>query len=216
MEHQNAQETMAAERYLLNEMSEEENAAFEEHLFDCQECAADIRAGAAMMEAGREVAREAPVVQFKPKPSPTWFPRAAAAAIVTALLSGAMGWYGALRLAVPRMATVDTGIGDAHEFKLGDERGPGDALHLPANRPNAVIFLIPPADELPESYVFRVRSKDGRIDLSKPVSLEEAEEPVTKMLPALPRGSYDVVVEGVRKNGNRFPVTSNLLTVEER
>lgn len=208
---------MAAERYLLNELSDDESAAFEEHLFDCQECAADIRAGAAMMEAGREVVREAPVVQFKPKPSATWFPRAAAAAIVTALLSGAMGWYGALRLAVPRMASAPVAIGDPYELKLDQERAEGGGLpnKIPANQPVAVNFFISP-DEIPDSYIFRVRSRDGRIDLSKPVSLEEAEGTVTKVLPALPRGSYDVVVEGVRKDGNRFPVTTSSLTVEER
>jgi hypothetical protein len=219
MEHQNAQETMAAERYLLNELSEEENAAFEEHLFDCQECAADIRAGAAMMDAGREVAREARVVPFKPKPSTTWFPRAAAAAIVTALLSGAIGWYGALRLAVPRMVSSPIAIGDMYELKFDQDRGPADGLPqviIPANQPAAISFFITPPDETPESYIFRVRSKDGRFESSKPFSLQEAEGPVTKVLPELPRGSYDVVIEGVRKNGNRFRVATGLLTVEER
>ena len=45
MTHQQALETMAAERYLLDEMTEMEKHAFEEHFFDCNDCAQDVRVG---------------------------------------------------------------------------------------------------------------------------------------------------------------------------
>jgi len=48
MTHADALRTLAAERYLLDEMPEIEKFAFEEHFFDCAECADDIRAGSAM------------------------------------------------------------------------------------------------------------------------------------------------------------------------
>ncbi len=41
---------MAAERYLLDELTPEEREAFEEHLFDCPDCALDLRAGAAFVD----------------------------------------------------------------------------------------------------------------------------------------------------------------------
>lgn len=50
MDHAQALEQMAAERYLLNELAPDAREAFEEHLFDCQECALDIRAGAAFVD----------------------------------------------------------------------------------------------------------------------------------------------------------------------
>lgn len=43
MTHQDAIDTLAAERYLLEEMSELERHAFEEHFFTCDECAGDLR-----------------------------------------------------------------------------------------------------------------------------------------------------------------------------
>jgi anti-sigma factor RsiW len=45
MTHQDAVETMAAERYLLDEMSELERHTFEEHFFACGECVEDMRLG---------------------------------------------------------------------------------------------------------------------------------------------------------------------------
>lgn len=46
MEHQEAQRTQAAERYLLGEFSADEREEFEEHYFSCPECAEEVRTGA--------------------------------------------------------------------------------------------------------------------------------------------------------------------------
>jgi hypothetical protein len=43
MEHDEAVETMAAERYILNDMAPEESDAFESHFSECPECAEDVR-----------------------------------------------------------------------------------------------------------------------------------------------------------------------------
>src|SRR3974390_2810788 len=53
MDHQEAIETKAAERYLINEMTPELREAFEEHAFDCPECSLDLRAGAAFIRVAR-------------------------------------------------------------------------------------------------------------------------------------------------------------------
>ncbi len=45
MTHQQALDTMAAERYLLDEMTEIEKHAFEDHFFDCSDCAHEVRLG---------------------------------------------------------------------------------------------------------------------------------------------------------------------------
>lgn len=50
MTHQQAVDKQSAERYLLDEMPEIERFAFEEHLFDCDVCADEVRTGALMRE----------------------------------------------------------------------------------------------------------------------------------------------------------------------
>jgi hypothetical protein len=51
MTHSDAVRTLAAERYLLDEMSEIERFAFEDHYFDCVECADEVRTGATLRQA---------------------------------------------------------------------------------------------------------------------------------------------------------------------
>lgn len=53
MDHKQAIEQKAAERYLLNELAPDARDAFEEHLFDCPACAVDVRAGAAFVDEAR-------------------------------------------------------------------------------------------------------------------------------------------------------------------
>jgi hypothetical protein len=50
MDHSEAIRTMASEKYLLNELEGEERDAFEEHFFECDECAMDVRTGSLFLE----------------------------------------------------------------------------------------------------------------------------------------------------------------------
>ncbi len=90
------------ERYLLNELDSEARNEFEEHFFDCPECAFDVRAGAAFVKQTRNVLAEerqsegAPSL-VPPRPSPPsrgWFAwlRPAFAAPALALLLAVVGY----------------------------------------------------------------------------------------------------------------------------
>ena len=50
MDHNEAVQQMATEKYLLGELPPELREAFEEHFFDCPECAMDLRTAAAFVE----------------------------------------------------------------------------------------------------------------------------------------------------------------------
>jgi hypothetical protein len=53
MNHQDALKEMAVERYLLGELRDASLENFEEHLFECPECAEDVRAGVTFIDAAR-------------------------------------------------------------------------------------------------------------------------------------------------------------------
>lgn len=55
MEHTEAVNIGATERYLLGELPEDECAGFEEHYFSCAECAADVRAAAEFIDGAVQV-----------------------------------------------------------------------------------------------------------------------------------------------------------------
>jgi hypothetical protein len=61
MDHETAEKTEAADRYLLNESSPEECVEFEAHYFDCAICADRIRTGSIFIDTVKNVMRaEAP------------------------------------------------------------------------------------------------------------------------------------------------------------
>jgi hypothetical protein len=53
MNHQEALQEMAVERYLLGELSGASLDSFEEHLFECSECAVDVKTGLSFIDATR-------------------------------------------------------------------------------------------------------------------------------------------------------------------
>lgn len=94
MTHQEAVDTLATERYLLDEMSDENRQTFEEHYFECDTCASDLRVATAMLQGAKAgfagVSTADNVVPMTPRHSGTrktvWYrsvalPWAAAAAL---------------------------------------------------------------------------------------------------------------------------------------
>jgi hypothetical protein len=76
MTHADAVRTLAAERYLLDDMPEIERFDFEDHYFDCAECAEEVRAGALLQKAVRNGMLEqragGPVVSMPNRGKRSW------------------------------------------------------------------------------------------------------------------------------------------------
>jgi hypothetical protein len=91
--HQEAVDTLATERYLLDDMSGADRQAFEDHFFSCDVCADDLRVAAAMAQGAQAgfagtatTGRVLPMVVKPPVSHPAWYrsaalPWAAAAAL---------------------------------------------------------------------------------------------------------------------------------------
>jgi hypothetical protein len=124
MTHEQAIGALAAERYLLEEMTETERDDFEAHYFSCAACADDVRLGAVLREGVRSTPSE----------------RSAAAGRVVSVHGAAMGGRCHARrrgrISIARRAPVgQTGIGNpgpvSHHVAPG-QPGPGTRTH---NRP---------------------------------------------------------------------------------
>jgi len=99
MTHQQALDGLASERYLLDEMTEVERFEFEEHYFDCVECAEDVRLGDMIRQEAR---RSGPAMADNPQTarpavvltSPKWWRRPVTAApwAVAATLAMVVGY----------------------------------------------------------------------------------------------------------------------------
>jgi hypothetical protein len=74
MEHKKAIATLAAEKYVLNEFSEEQREEFEEHFFSCPECADDVRT-LSRLKANAKVVLAEPDVSVDISPEKGWFRR---------------------------------------------------------------------------------------------------------------------------------------------
>ncbi|MEO6803792.1 MAG: zf-HC2 domain-containing protein [Granulicella sp.] len=70
MNHKNANDEMAVERYLLGELTGTSRDRFEEHLFDCAECTADLKQGVLFLEASRADLKSRGVVRESDRVTP--------------------------------------------------------------------------------------------------------------------------------------------------
>jgi len=95
MDHKDAVRLKATERYLLNELDPDQLDQFEEHLFDCQECALDLRTAAAFVEQSKSMLTE-PTKILSSEPA-----------------RKSAGWFAWLRpaLALPAMAVLLAVVG---------------------------------------------------------------------------------------------------------
>jgi len=55
MDHSEALRQQAAEKYVLGELPKPLRDEFEQHFFDCQECALDVKAAAGFVDNARAV-----------------------------------------------------------------------------------------------------------------------------------------------------------------
>src|SRR4051812_2149287 len=80
MNHDEAIQSMAAERYILDDLEPTDRDAFEEHFFDCTECTADVRDAAKVAGGVRTATRVVPARHYS-----RWAAAAAGAAVAIGL-----------------------------------------------------------------------------------------------------------------------------------
>ncbi|MBS1805110.1 MAG: zf-HC2 domain-containing protein [Acidobacteria bacterium] len=229
MDHGEALKMMAAERYLLDELTPEERDAFELHMFDCQECALDLRAGSAFMNEAKSQLNEmefdspAPFTAAAPSPrsaskkkgwSFLWQP--AFAMPVFAILLAVIAYQNFSAIPSLRRAASEPKVlysnpihiatrGDAHTTVQADRN---DGLSLSLELPQSTTY---------SSYVFEMYDPNGKQFWKHTVSRGTGDQSLVSLIvpgSGLLPGSYTLAVSGMTPENNRIEIDRRTLDVQ--
>jgi hypothetical protein len=220
MEHTQAIQLKAAERYVLGELPSDLREQYEEHFFSCIECAEEVNLAAAFVENSRAAMGSEPVLppvrlpvgaQQRPAAS-GWFGAflrpSFAVPVFAALLT--LVAYQTL-LVIPRLrgaATQSVGtLASAAPQTLAsfslitaNSRGGVEPLTVTVapGQPFSLYFDIPP-DGNYSSYICQLQNAAGAAEFSLNISAEQAKNAVQLLIPSssLGTGKHVLVVRGL-------------------
>ncbi|MHB1938377.1 MAG: anti-sigma factor [Acidobacteriaceae bacterium] len=205
MDHQDATQSMTVEKYVLNELPPQLRDEFEEHYFECRECAADLRAMTTFVDAAKRefkaasVSKSSTIAIEKPRGLWLWRPAFVVPAFAASLL--VIAYQNAV--VYPRL---DRQIAQSSAPELlpslsligGNSRGG----HIPsiAVRPGQpfLVFLDVPSQERFSSYTCFLYSPLGKLAWQVQVSAQQAKDTIAISVPAADRmdGEYSILVQG--------------------
>jgi len=229
MDHNEATQQMAAERYLLGELTPELRDAFEEHAFDCSECSIDLRAGAAFIGAAKvELPKIAKTSAALPKPEivrPTkkkmdwqaWLRPAFAVPVFAALLA-LVAYQNLDTIPSLRKAANEPSILPSTAFHAGT-RGAAHTSVQADHSKGAALSIELPQDSGYTSFAFDLYDSQGKplwtrtVVVSKTIS--DGDGTVSLLIPgsALTQSSYSLAIIAVDGTGTRTEIDRRTLDV---
>jgi len=207
MDHEQAIQTQAAERYLLGEFSVAEQDEFAEHFFDCEECARDLRLTSLFVDTSKRVIADD--LRDKPQPTvkrssstwqPAWYAIAASIALLAVILYQNVVTIPKLRSFVAPQALEYFSI-----VGMGS-RGSGPTVVTPNHdKPFALLADIPSHENI-ELYRCEILDPNGKTIVSIDVPEALARNTVPLLIPAstLSRGTYSFSISGRAKKEQAF------------
>jgi hypothetical protein len=226
MDHQQATQLMAVEKYLLQELAPEARDQFEEHFFDCQECATDLGATVAFLEAAKREFR------LNPIPKPTLAHKGKSG---LALLRPVIAWSALaaslLVIAYQNVVVYPHFKSEIAELKVPEilpslslvnsnsRGGQVPEVTVAAGHPFLMLLDIPTQDRF-SSYTCLLYSPSGSIAWRKEVSAQAAKDTVSIRVPSAAgrSGEYTLAVQGNTDRGAtpvelvRYPFVVNSRT----
>jgi hypothetical protein len=203
--HFEATQSNSVEKYLLGEMPPPDRDAFEEHFFDCPECAADVRATAAFLAVAKQELKSA-AFRSKPAPEPEkksrfvlqWRTFAWAALAASLLLTAYQNIvvYPHLRTEIAELKAPQ--ILPSLSLVNGNSRG-GETSSITVSKAKPFLLMIDiPTQDRFLSYTCSLYSPSGSLAWNVQVSAQEAKDTVSIRVPGVDKveGSYTLIVRG--------------------
>jgi len=214
LDHIHAQQTNAAERYLLGELPAGEAEDFELHFFECQQCALDVESGDLFLVNARshflDPVKPSPKEEAKYKPGRSFLEAIAAFWQRPAFSLPVMAALAALAIyqntmVIPGMRRVlNTARSIPAVLLIGASRGEEPVLHLPAGSVFAHLEAdVPPAEPF-QQYIC-VLTREGREISATPSPAPADGQPITIEVPVsqLRSGHQDLTLFGIAPDGQR-------------
>jgi hypothetical protein len=216
MNHKDANEEMAVERYLLGELTGASRDRFEEHLFDCAECTADLKQGVLFLEASRAelkspriLRNETSVVSKKPRFRSEWFfhpwvlvPALAACLAVIVYQSAILQPRMRSELAELQTPAVISPLVLANAGARGDSTNSLPEVVAPRHGSYLLSVDIPPAPGA-SAYRCSLYSSEGALIWHLDISPQQARDTVTIQVPVITAtaGIRELRVQGIASVG---------------
>ena len=220
MDHQEAVRQNATERYLLDELDPEQRDQFEEHFFDCQDCALDVRAAAMFVEHSKDIltepevtarVREAAFASPNKAPDKTRFGwwRPAIFAPVMALLLIVVAYQNLVQVPQLQSAVNQPHVLAAISLNLLTYGDRSEPITVASGQAFLLNLIIPPGSRYSySSYQVDLYNPQGKIDSSLPIGSASSGATWPIQIPGANResGKYSLVVQGRTANGKQVEV----------
>jgi len=219
MDHDEAVRQKATERYLLDELDPDVRDQFEEHLFDCQDCALDVRAAAMFVEQTKVVLSEPAVTSpvREPAAAPAkagwlaWF-RPAFAVPVLALLLVVIGFQNFVTYPHLIQAANSPQVGPWASVNVSTRGAATTVIKTHLGEGFGLLVNLPPEDGF-ASYAADLYNPAQKLEWSGVISTAAGEQGRQIYIPGRNRqaGSYTLVVHGITAAGeskeiSRLPI----------
>ena len=235
MDHSEAVKQMAAERYLLNELPPDLRDAFEQHFFDCPECALDVRAAAAFVNEAKvqlpAIAEQSEPIAPKGSGTPvkkrSWldwlrplFSTPAIVAPVFATLLVVIGFQNLVTFPALRTAATEPRLLPSVALHTGTRAG--DHPVIEADRKVGVILRVEVPDQTAySSYTVDLYDPAGKLAWTQNFSsaaIGAQDDSISLMLPGagLRQGSYQLAISGIKpgdSQGQRSAIGRQFLDI---
>ncbi len=211
MDHKEAVQLQAAAKYVLGELPPDLRDAYEEHFFDCAECALDMQATAAFAENARNVlGQEARDVNLRAAASAggrwlAWLkPMVAVPALAVLLL--ALGYQSFV--SVPHWKTLATQATASRVLPMYS------LISANTRGSDSLTFRVPPGERF-GLYVEVPADVTYRTYFLRSLSYEEAQKTqVVEVNPGNRSGAYQLVVAGLTSPESDPVKATNLATMK--
>lgn len=222
MDHDEAIRQKATERYLLDELDPELRDQFEEHVFDCPDCALDVRTAALFVEQSKVILGEpgAHSAMKQPVPAaakPGWFAwlRPAFTVPVLALLLAVIGYQNMVTYPKLTAAANQPQLGPWTSVNVSTRGAATTVIKTHRGEGFALLLNLPPEDGF-ASYGVDLYNPAGKLEWSAPLSAIPAEEGRQIYIPGHDRlpGTYTLVVRGINPAGESKEISRHSIDLQ--